>query len=506
MIRKMRFPGWENEITGCEGNTNDVRILEVPKLKVCALRSSSPKSHPQALEKSQDSKRHRQRKRAKPRRFCGDVTSAPACFLGRPLLLVLSVSGISIKLHSARRSRALPGKWRLPLARQSRRRPRSLRPPWTPPGSPARRASRSPCTMFSLPRGFEPPAPEDLGQRSSAELRERLRRQERLLRNEKFICKLPDKGKKISDTVAKLKAAIAEREEVRGRSGLFHPVSVDCKLRQKATTSVDTDIDKAKNSDLMLDTSPLVLDCSSVDIKSSKTTSETQGPVRLTHKGNEETLKAGCTVNPGEAPSSSSEVNNHLPQSPVSSQAEGISSSIDSLFITKLQKITIADQSEPSEENTTAENVPGLQSETPKRPHYMEVLEMRARNPVPPPHKFKTNVLPTQSDSPSHCQKGESPASSEERRRRARQHLDDITAARLLPLHHLPAQLLSIEESLALQKEQKQNYEEMQAKLAAQKLAERLNIKMQSYNPEGESSVRYREVRDEDDAQSSDEF
>lgn len=115
--------------------------------------------------------------------------------------------------------------------------------------------------------------------------------------------------------------------------------------------------------------------------------------------------------------------------------------------------------------------------------------------------------LPTQqSYSPSHCQRGESPASSEEQRRRARQHLDDITAARLLPLHHLPAQLLSIEESLALQKEQKQNYEEMQAKLAAQKLAERLNIKMQSYNPEGESSGRYREVRDEDDAQSSDEF
>ncbi|KAM7323526.1 hypothetical protein ACRRTK_017632 [Alexandromys fortis] len=132
---------------------------------------------------------------------------------------------------------------------------------------------------------------------------------------------------------------------------------------------------------------------------------------------------------------------------------------------------------------------------------------MRAKNPAPPPHKFKTNVLPTQqSDSPSHCQRGESPASSEEQRCRARQHLDDITAARLLPLHHLPAQLLSIEESLALQKEHKQNYEEMQAKLAAQKLAERLNIKMQSYNPEGESSRRYREVRDEDDAQSSDEL
>lgn len=47
---------------------------------------------------------------------------------------------------------------------------------------------------------------------------------------------------------------------------------------------------------------------------------------------------------------------------------------------------------------------------------------------------------------------------------------------------------------------------EMQAKLAAQKLAERLNIKMQSYNPEGETSRKYREVRDEDDQSSDDEF
>ncbi|XP_036050231.1 protein GRINL1A isoform X2 [Onychomys torridus] len=180
--------------------------------------------------------------------------------------------------------------------------------------------------MFSLPRGFEPPAPEDLGQRSSVELRERLRRQERLLRND--------------------------------------------------------------------------------------------------------------------------------------------------LFITMLQKVTMADQSEPSEENPNADVVPGLQSETPKRPHYMEVVEMRAKTPVLLPPMFKSNVLPTQqSDSPGHCQSNWSPASSEEQRRWAGQHLDDITAARLLLLHHLPAQLLAIEESLALQKEQKQNYEEMQAKLTARKLA-----------------------------------
>ncbi|KFV02669.1 DNA-directed RNA polymerase II subunit GRINL1A, partial [Tauraco erythrolophus] len=91
-----------------------------------------------------------------------------------------------------------------------------------------------------------------------------------------------------------------------------------------------------------------------------------------------------------------------------------------------------------------------------------------------------------------------SPITTEERRLRDKKHLNDITAARLPPLHHSPAKLLSIEESIAIQIQQKEAYEEMQAKLAAQKLAERLNIKMLRFEPEGKASMQYREVRDED--------
>lgn len=330
-----------------------------------------------------------------------------------------------------------------------------------------------------------------------------LRRQERLLRNEKFICRLPDNGKKILDSVVKLKAAIAEREEVRGKSELFHPISLDCKPRQKAV---------AQNSDQILDTSSLVPGRSSVDNTTSSKTTSQQGLVHSSHKGDGEAPQVGYPVN--ECPASSSratlpsspEASECLPQHPGSGPAKDNSTSSEDLFVNQLQRITIADPDEQhSEENTRTENLTGLRSGTQKKPHYMEVLDMRAKNPVPPPRKFKTNVLPSQqNDASSHQQRGGSPVSSEERLRRDKQHLDDITAARLLPLHHLPAQLLSIEESLALQQQQKQSYEEMQAKLAAQKLAERLNIKMQSYNPEGESSRKYREVRDEDDDPSSD--
>ncbi|XP_005393903.1 PREDICTED: protein GRINL1A [Chinchilla lanigera] len=364
--------------------------------------------------------------------------------------------------------------------------------------------------MSWLPRGLEPQAPEGWERRNSAELREMLRRQERLLRNEKFICKLPDKGKKILDTVAKLKAAIADREEDRGKSELFNPVNLDFELRQKAIARVDADVDKTQNSEQILDTSSLVSGCSPVDkIKLSKTASENQGLVLPTHKDKEESPPAESTVSQRPASSSRAgrlsptQAEEHLPQQCVSGRTEDISGGLNNSFIDKLERIMITDQ---GDHHAEAETLTSLSSGPPKRPHYMEVLEMRAKNPVPPSHKFKTNVLPSQhGGSPGHFWRAESPVSSEERRRRDKQHLDDITAARLLPLHHLPTQLLSIGESLALQQQQKQNYEEMQAKLAAQKLAERLNIKMQSYSPEGESVGRYREVRDEGDALSSDD-
>lgn len=330
-----------------------------------------------------------------------------------------------------------------------------------------------------------------------------LRRQERLLHNGKFICKLPDKGKKILDSVARLKTAIAEREELRRESEVLHTVSLDCKPRQEAVEFVDEDTCRAQAPDQTLDTSSQIPSCSSVDnIDLSKTTSQRHEVGHPAQKAGEEAVEVEDPVN--KHPACSSETAGHLSQP----QVEGQPSSSDNLFIERLQRITISDPGEhQSEENTNAELLTSLRSGPQnKKPHYMEVLEMRARNPLPPSQKFKTNVLPSQqNDSSSHCQRRGSPISSQERRLRDKQHLDDITAARLLPLHHMPAQLLSIEESLALQKQQKQSYEEMQAKLAAQKLAERLNIKMQSYNPEGTTSGKYREVTDEDDELSSDE-
>lgn len=56
--------------------------------------------------------------------------------------------------------------------------------------------------------------------------------------------------------------------------------------------------------------------------------------------------------------------------------------------------------------------------------------------------------------SPSHSSEGSLPLSAQARRERDHKHLDDITAAKLPPLHHSPAQLLTLEESTVLLKEQ----------------------------------------------------
>ncbi|KAI5146872.1 Dna-Directed Rna polymerase Ii Subunit Grinl1A [Manis pentadactyla] len=189
--------------------------------------------------------------------------------------------------------------------------------------------------MSSLPRGFEPQTPEDLGSQSLAELQEMLKCQERLLGDEKFICKLPDKGKKVLGSVVKLKAAIAEREEARVKSELFDPVSVDCKLRQKAIAVIDVDTDKAQNSAQILGTSSLVPSSSSIDtIKLCKATSEQQGLAHPTHKGDEEAPEVEYTVN--KCPASSSRTS-----APSSSEASHKGSQLWTQMSTTHKKILV---------------------------------------------------------------------------------------------------------------------------------------------------------------------
>ncbi|KAM9270568.1 LOW QUALITY PROTEIN: protein GRINL1A [Cariama cristata] len=363
--------------------------------------------------------------------------------------------------------------------------------------------------------------------RSLPELREMLRRQERLLADRKFIARLPDKGKKISDFAEKLTLAILQEEELARTAELLSAVRLEFQVKQE-------EIDTSKQQ-VILNQDKLNLEDSSVNencnIKEVSEISSQRQEAECIEQGatntaleNQRTQRKNdkiktvtedpnlfCEVVSKSATSSLLKNDQQVSQNSIEDGTEstGALDNNKDALVDAFQKVTIVDGDNSEkvlekEQNVAKHKGNIFGSLHPKTPHYIEVLESRAKNPVIKKSKFKTILSGEQSGSSCGSPSSQSPGGSgspittEERRLRDKKHLNDITAARLPPLHHSPAKLLSIEESIAIQIQQKEAYEEMQAKLAAQKLAERLNIKMLRFEPEGEASMQYREVRDED--------
>lgn len=184
-----------------------------------------------------------------------------------------------------------------------------------------------------------------------------------------------------------------------------------------------------------------------------------------------------------------------------------------------LQRVSLSDQTSTGSPGASKVKFNGavpinpfLGKQPQKKPQYMEILERTEKTSSPRRPKFKPNQLTpktgdssTSSMSPSQSPGGPSPLSPEARKERDRRHLNDITAARLPLLRYSPAQLLSLEESVDLQRDQTKKQLELQANLAAQKLSEGMGISMGSYNPEGGPLAAYREVHDNGAQLSSEE-
>ncbi|XP_067412034.1 protein GRINL1A [Emydura macquarii macquarii] len=377
----------------------------------------------------------------------------------------------------------------------------------------------------------------ELRGRSLRELREMLRRQERLLGARTFIYRLPDKGKKISDFVEKLKLVIAQQEELRRKTELLSVVRLEFQEKQeeintnkeRVALSEDKSTNKVfssiyENSATNVNkTSKTVLQDQDAECTKKRHTHTASASAKGYRKPNqiESMIEQHPKTHENESNLHSSTINllkidqQTLKYSSLGETESVVDASGNSgdMLIDAFERVTVGDGNNNERKSKKEQNIAtfkdnpfgSLPSMAPKKPHYIEVLESRAQNPRAK-NKFKTNVLPSEwsgsshDSSPSHSPRRHgSSISEEERRRRDKKHLDDITAARLPPLHHAPTQLLSIEESIAIQIQQKEIYEETQAKLTAQKLAETLNIKMVRYEPEGETSMEYREVRDEED-------
>ncbi|TNN87497.1 DNA-directed RNA polymerase II subunit GRINL1A [Liparis tanakae] len=316
----------------------------------------------------------------------------------------------------------------------------------------------------------------DLGKQSSAELHELILRQEKMLSNKRFLQSLPDKGKKIKDFVERLRLAVERHNEEERKQSLASAARTEFQSkyqqaflsRQHAAASGDAvqEEETSPVSDQMLENT---LDEQQDPLVSSAAAGETM-----------ETAAAGDSLNNDETKESD------LAEALGRIKLSETSSSSSNKFRDSL--------------NSTARD-----TYVPNKPNYLTVLERTENTSVIRRQQFKPNQLPHRSDlspsgssSPVQSSEGLLPLSAHKKKEQDRKHLDDITSARLPPLHYSPVQLLSLDESAVLLKEQTKRQQELQAKQAAQKLSEGLKISMGSYTPDSGPMAAYREVRDEE--------
>lgn len=297
----------------------------------------------------------------------------------------------------------------------------------------------------------------DLTKHSKEELQDLLLRQERILSNKRLLQTLPDKGRKLLEFREKIQQALEDHEKAERKQRLVSAAKTEFQSKYKQAFTMQH-----------------------------RSVHNTSAAGDFTQKNKDSPDESAGTV---------------IHETSLNSDHTQETELVDALDRVKLGKGSL--------DNKTTDN---YFAKTPSVPHYISVIEKPEQNPSSRKSKFKTNQLPCKVDispsgssSPNQSSETSSPLSAQARRERDRRFLDDITAAKLPPLHHSPAQLLSLEESAILLREQTKKQQELQAKLAAQKLSEGLKISMGSYTPDGGPMTAYREVHDEGAQLSSEE-
>ncbi|XP_029000653.1 protein GRINL1A [Betta splendens] len=323
---------------------------------------------------------------------------------------------------------------------------------------------------------------EDLAKQSKEQLQELLLRQEKILSNRRLIQTLPDKGKKLKEFADKLRLAIEDHDEEERRQSLVCAAATELQSKyqqafirqQRAVLNTP-----ASASDAVQEkrTSPV-----STHVQESAASDEQHDQLVSRATAGETMEMAAAALNSG-----------HTKESDL---------------VEALERVRLSETSS----GYSSASKDFLRQAPPSKPHYLSVLEKTEKTSAPKKEKFKPNqpahrgdASPSGSLSPTQSSEGSLPLSAQARREWDRKHLDDITAARLPLLHHSPAQLLSLEESFMLLHEHTKKQQELQAKLAAQKLSESLKISMGSCTPDGGPMAAYREVHDEGAQLSSDE-
>ncbi|KAJ8391605.1 hypothetical protein AAFF_G00087460 [Aldrovandia affinis] len=322
----------------------------------------------------------------------------------------------------------------------------------------------------------------DLQSKSKAELCEILLRQEKLLSNKRFVQSLPDKGSKISDLVHRVRIALAHHEEEEAKRDMLSSVRAEFQSKYQQALSQRQPANR-------MDATP-TLESVKKQVSSSRA-SPAQGDVAC---NDTDGFGASAVASSTWTASGDGGVGARVPVT-----CDGTEDYGD--LADALGKVTLSEDAVgPSRPSAAEARDKQQQQQLQKKSHYIEILHKTEMNLTTNRPRFKPNQLARKSN-------GSTPSSSSPaRRQRDLKHLDDITAAKLPPLHHSPALLLSLDESAALQQEQNRKQEELQAKMAALKLSERLGAsEMRSYSPEGGLVAGYREVHDNGTQLSSEE-
>ncbi|KAG1942098.1 protein GRINL1A isoform X2 [Pimephales promelas] len=328
----------------------------------------------------------------------------------------------------------------------------------------------------------------DLRSKSKDELLEILSRQEKLLSNKRFVQSLPDKGKKIADFVVKVHLALGHLEEEERKQANLISVRTELQAKyQQALANRSTDKHLGSNLDMIIPSH----DGKEANVNIDEANIQENGGLF----GQEESLTSRPQV-----AGTLEKAGGNAPASLMK----------DTELVEAFGRVTLDESNNSSNQGTIKplpSSIPFLGNQLQKKPHCFEVLERTEKSVNMRKPRFKPNQLSVKSTStsPSQASGSTTPLTTEARRQQDRKHLDDVTSAKLPPLHHSPAQLLSLEESSDLQQEQTRRHLELQAKQAAQKLADGLRIRMETYNPEGGPLEAYREVHDDGAQLSSEE-
>ncbi|CAK6954844.1 protein GRINL1A [Scomber scombrus] len=341
----------------------------------------------------------------------------------------------------------------------------------------------------------------DLRHQSREELQELLLRQDKILSNKRLLQTLPDKGKKIREFAERLRLTIEHYDEEEKKQHLVSAARTELQSKyQQAFTMQQRAVQNAPAAGQSEATAGSTVQ--------EKETSPVSTQVQENHtldQQQEQFVSRAAAVETMETVAAGASLN-----------SDG---TIQGDLVEALERVRLSEtartgfRSETTDPlKSTARDSDSLKKQVSKKSHYVTVLEKTEKISASGKQKFKPNVLPHRSDnspsgssSPSQSSLGSSTLSAQARMERDKKHLDDITAAKLPPLHHSPAQLLSLQESAILLKEQAKKQQELQAKLAAQKLSEGLKISMGSYTPDGGPMAAYREVHDEGAQLSSEE-